>query len=173
MSNRRTWILLGLVLAAALFRLVNTGLPNISPVAAMALLGGAYLTDRRLAVLAPLAAMLLSDWFIGFHDTMWAVYLGLALTAGIGMWVGRHRTAGAITAGSLAGSTVFFLLTNFAVWFGSGYYPQTWDGFVLCYTMAIPFFHYSLAGDLAFTALLVGGFEWASRRFPSLAIGRV
>jgi hypothetical protein len=75
----------------------------------------------------------------------------------------------AITAGSLTGSIVFFVITNFAVWLGSGYYPQTLSGLLTSYTLAIPFFHYTLLGDLFFNAVLFGAVSWLTSRYPELA----
>lgn len=169
MPSNRHLFLFAIILVAALFRLIGTGLPNVSPVAAIALLGGAYFTNKSWAFIATFAVMLLSDAILGFHDTMWAVYLSFALIVGIGFVVGRNRSPLAITAGSLSGSIVFFVITNFAVWLGSGYYPQTITGLLTSYTMAIPFFHYTLLGDLLFNAVLFSTVSWLTSRYPELA----
>lgn len=169
MPSNRHLFLFAVILIAALFRLIGTGLPNVSPVAAIALLGGAYFSNKTWAFVATFGVMLLSDAILGFHDTMWAVYLSFALIIGIGFLVGRNRSPQAIMAGSLTGSILFFLITNFAVWLGSGYYPQTVTGLLTSYTMAIPFFHYTLLGDLFFNAVLFGAVSWLTSRFPELA----
>ena len=62
--NKRSTLLVGIVVAAALARLVPHP-PNVTPIAAMALLGGACFGNRKLAYLLPLAAMLLSDLVLG------------------------------------------------------------------------------------------------------------
>src|ERR1035438_6075539 len=64
----------GLILAAAFTRLIPH-YPNFTAVGAIALFGGAYLPNRKLAFAVPFVAMLLTDLIIGFHHTMWAVYL--------------------------------------------------------------------------------------------------
>lgn len=169
MPYNRHLLLFAIILIAALFRLIGTGLPNVSPVAAIALLGGAYFTNKSWAFIATFGVMLLSDAILGFHDTMWAVYLSFALIIGIGFVVGRTRSPMAIAAGSLTGSILFFLITNFAVWLGSGYYPQDLTGLLTSYTLAIPFFHYTLLGDLFFNAVLFGAVTWITSRYPELA----
>ena len=45
--------------------------------------------------------------------------------------------------GVLSGAILFFILTNFGVW-SLGSYGYAFDGLVLCYILAIPFFSYSL-----------------------------
>src|SRR5712691_6539722 len=64
MNNRRI-VLTAIVLAAAFSRLVPHP-PNVTPIAAMALFGGAYLANRKFAYLLPLAATLLSDVVLGY-----------------------------------------------------------------------------------------------------------
>lgn len=172
MPSTRFLILFAIILLAALFRIIGTGLPNVSPVAAIALLGGAYFPKKIWAFVATFAVMLLSDAIIGFHETMWAVYASFALIVGIGFIVSRNRTPLNVTAGSIAGSILFFVITNFAVWYGSGYYSQDMGGLLTSYILAIPFFHYTLLGDLFFTAVLFGTVEWLTSRFPKLAEAR-
>lgn len=170
MLNTRTLVLVGIVAAAALLRFLPHP-PNFVPIAAIALFGGAYFSDKRLALLLPLSIMLITDMLIGFHSTMWVVYLSFAAMVGIGTMVGKKVGFATVTAGALTGSVLFYLTTNFAVWaMGSGvFYPLTLEGLMMSYTAAIPFFHYSIAGDLFYSAILFGGFEFAKSRVPALA----
>jgi hypothetical protein len=158
------------VAAAAILRFLPHP-PNFVPIAAIALFGGAYFTDKRLALLLPLSIMVFTDMLIGFHSTMWVVYLSFAAMVGIGTLVGKRVGFATVTAGALSGSVLFYLTTNFAVWaMGSGmFYPLTIQGLMMSYTAAIPFFHYSIAGDLFYSAILFGGFEFAKSRIPALA----
>ncbi len=148
-----------LILGAASARLLPHP-PNVTPVMALALAGGIYL-DRRISLIVPVAAMVLSDTVLGFHAMMVWVYSAIALTVFIGTVVAKRKSIGSIVLGSLVGSLAFFLITNAAVWFhGNGtVYPMTLEGLALCYTAAIPFYRNSLLGDLMFTGLLVGLFE--------------
>ena len=80
-------VLAAMIVLAALSRLLPHP-PNFSPVEAMALFGGAWYASRRVALLVPLAAMLVSDlalaWVHGgqYLDYFtsagfWLVYLAL------------------------------------------------------------------------------------------------
>ena len=57
----------------------------------------------------------------------------------------------------------FFLISNFGVWILG--YPKNLEGLLLCYTMAIPFFGYSIAGDLFFGYLFK--FSFSPPKYPS------
>lgn len=167
MANRRIAILVALVAVAALFRLLPHP-PNFVPVAAMALFAGATFSDTRFAYLVPLAAMFLSDLILGLHAGMPVVYVSLAIT----VWIGTHLQGRArilrVGGAAVAGSVVFFVLTNFGVWLSSGMYPLSLEGLIACYVAAIPFFHNTLAGALFYSAVLFGAFAWLERRHPAL-----
>lgn len=133
--------------------------PNVAPVTAMALYGGAMLS-RRYAFAFPLLAMIIGDSIIGFYTAgiMAAVYGSFIISGAIGLWIRRQRSARRIAFGTLAASVQFFLLTNFAVWlFGQGtFYPHTWAGLSAAYVAALPFFRNTLAGDALYAAAFFG-----------------
>ncbi|HET6244560.1 MAG: hypothetical protein H0V01_08660 [Bacteroidetes bacterium] len=156
-----------LILVAALSRLLPHP-PNFTPVAAIALFGGAYLS-RKFALLIPIVAMLIADLFLGFHDTMWAVYLSLILITLIGLGLASRVKIVTVIGCSLVSSVLFFIVTNFAVWLGSPYYSQDISGLITCYISAIPFFNYTILGDLVYSGVLFTGFYLASLKFPKLA----
>lgn len=151
-----------MILAAAMSRLIPHP-PNFTPVAAMALVGGAYL-DKRFAFIVPVAAMALSDWFIGFHSLMPFVYVSFLITGLVGLWVARRQSAVTVVGASLVSSLLFFVVTNGGVWIlSTSLYPKTLDGLVACYIAAIPFFRNALIGDLLYTVILFGLFEGVRR----------
>jgi len=148
-----------LVLAAALSRLIPHP-ANFTPIAAMALAGGVYF-EKRYSFIIPLAALLISDIFIGFHNTMIFVYGSFILIGFLGLWLKSHKQIMPIFGVTLLSSILFFIITNFGVWITGGgwFYPKTWQGLIECYTLAIPFFKNSLIGDMVYTVVLFGLFE--------------
>ena len=161
-----------MVIAAAFVRLIPHP-PNFAPIAAMALFGGAYFSKKWAAFIIPLAAMFVTDLFLGFHAAMWAVYLGFALIVVLGMAMIRQKKIGNIFFASVSASVSFFMISNFGVWISTPYYAKTVAGLVACYTAAIPFFHQTLLGDLFFVAILFGLYELARTKFPQLAQSKV
>src|SRR6266852_5359920 len=167
MFRPRLAALISIVMAAALSRLIPHP-PNMTSVAAVALFGGAYFSDRRLAFLVPLAALFLSDLVLGFYDHMEVVYSSFALIVCVGLWLQKNRSALHIACAALVSSVLFFLLTNFGVWAFDSLYPRTLDGLIACYVAAIPFFRNTLQGDILYTLILFGGFALLERRFSVL-----
>lgn len=157
-------LLIAIISTAALARLLPHP-PNVAPIAAMALFGGAYAHNKRLAFLVPLLAMLASDLFIGFHREMLPVYVSFLLITCIGLALRGRMGVGAVAGASMASSVLFFLISNAGVWAVSTHFPKTAEGLLACYAVALPFFRNTLLGDLFFTGLLFGGYALLERRF--------
>lgn len=168
MNSRQNLIVAGLILVAIVCRLLPHP-PNFAPVAAIALFGGAVFTKRWMAFAIPLGIMLISDLIIGFHSLLPVIYILFALTVGIGFLLRNKIRMVNVIGASLAASILFFLGSNFAVWYGSGFYTQDLSGLLTCYTMAIPFFHNTLLGDLFYSGVLFGAWTWYRERTPELA----
>lgn len=171
----RSLVLMAIIAGAIGVRLFMHFFPgvlpwNFSPVLAVALFGGACFSDRRLAMLVPLAIMFVADLIIGLYSMMPVIYLCLAATVLLGSGLLRGRLGVLRVAAAAAGSaTGFYLVTNFAVWLTSGMYPLTGTGLMASYAAGLPFYQYgSLPGTLLWSAILFGGFALLAHRFPLL-----
>ncbi len=147
------FISIGLVILGSSARLLPHP-ANFTPLAAIAIFGGLYL-PKKLAILVPLSAMLISDTIIGFYSwkIMLVVYLSFALTGYVSTKI--HDSFRSILSVTLAGSILFYLSTNAAVWVFGTMYTHDFSGLLESYTMALPFFRNSLLGDLFYTGILV------------------
>ena len=174
-------VLAGLVLVAALTRLLPHP-PNFSPVEAIALFGGAYFAARRWAIIVPLVAMMISDFALGLMNGgtymdyfvsahFLAVYACIVLCTVLGFGLRRRVTAARVLTYSIAGSVMFFLITNFSVWATASpldVNPACTIGLGACYAAAIPFFQWTVLGTLFYGAMLFGGFALLRRQLPVL-----
>ncbi len=165
-----------LVLLGAFSRLLPHP-PNFAALGAVALFAGARL-PRRLAWAVPLSAMALSDLAIdlgtgrpAFTPVRLAVYGALAVIVALGRLAAAQAPPVRLAALSVAGSWLFYLVTNFAVWIQFDTYPPTAAGLAACYIAAIPWFWNTLAGDLVATAALFGLDALSRRRIARGAAG--
>jgi len=167
MNKNRYFVLAGMVIAAAVARLLPHPW-NFTPIGAMALFGGAQFVSKRTAFLFPLTALFLGDLVLGLHQLMPFVYGCFALTVCLGFWVRHQRNAGRIVAASLVSSLLFFLVTNFGVWAFLGTYSMNGTGLIECYLAGVPFLRNGLFGDLFYSGMLFGGLALLERRFSFL-----
>ena len=54
---------------------------------------------------------------------------------------------------SIFSASIFFFLTNLTVWAFGELYPLNFEGLILCYVMAIPFFTNTLISTILFSGL--------------------
>jgi hypothetical protein len=181
----RTGVLVAMIAFAVAVRLLIYFVPgalpyNFTPVEAIALFGGAYFADKRLAVIVPLAAMLLADtviattlpanWLRDWLGTVPAVYACIALTTFGGFALRNRVSALLVGIGAFASAVLFFVVTNFATWLtahaGGG--DACTQGLADCYVAGIPFFRGTLVGTLFWSVVLFGGFELLRRRWTAL-----
>ena len=55
--------------------------------------------------------------------------------------------------GAVMGAFIFFLITNFGVW-SYGSYGYSIEGFMLCYSLALPFFGNTLISTIIFSVII-------------------
>ena len=159
--SKKQIVIISFIAIAAIFRLLPH-LPNVTPVTAMALFSGAYFTNKKFAFVVPLIAMFLSDIFLGFSTISLFVYAAFILVSYIGL---KSKKINIKTI--LISSLSFFIITNFGVWLLV--YPNSIDGLLECYTLAIPFFRNSLIGDFFFAGVMYFGFEFVSKKYLKVA----
>ncbi|PIZ68170.1 hypothetical protein COY12_00625, partial [Candidatus Roizmanbacteria bacterium CG_4_10_14_0_2_um_filter_33_96] len=98
------------ILLAVVARLIPHA-PNFVPIGGLALFSGANFKNR-IALLIPLAAMFISDIFLGFHSTIPYVYVSFIIIALIGGLIKTNKWQ-SLALASLTSSVLFFLITNF------------------------------------------------------------
>ena len=135
----------------AIYRLIPHP-PNFTPIIAFALVGPLLLKNRIYGLSIPIFAMFISDIVIGFHSYQIVIYLTLISISLLSPIKKSYYQHG---AGALIASLWFFITTNFAVWIIWDYYPKTFEGLVLCYTMAIPFFQNTIMSTFFFTVIIL------------------
>ncbi len=171
-SKRLTF---GLTLLSALGRLIPHA-PNVTPLGGSCLFAGSRISGLW-AYLFPLAVMIATDPIVGHaggarSGYSWGSPVIYACFM-INVWIGRRmlRNVTPVRVGTAAFlcSLQFFLLTNLAHWLGPDArldpgYSANLSGLLSCYTLALPFWGRTLAGDLFYSGALFGLYELLSRR---------
>ena len=172
------WILAAMIVLACLSRLLPHP-PNFSPIAAVALFGGAFFANRGLAVFVPLAALFASDvilavgagglysGYIGSTGQM-LVYAATALISVIGFSLRKNQRSLPVIGAGLVGTAMFFLITNFGAFLSDPNYPKTLAGLGAAYVAGIPFLKWSVISTMMFSAILFGGFQLLRQKNPAL-----
>jgi len=136
---------LGLIL---LYRLIPHP-PNFTPVIAMALYLPIFFGLWSIPFL--LLAFAITDYFIGFHSLLIWTWGSLALVGLFSQYV-KNILSRLFT--TFLGAIIFFIISNFGVWYSGGLYDHTLEGLIKCYIMALPFFTNTLLSTIIFALLI-------------------
>lgn len=192
LSKNTVLVVVLLVLVAAIYRVFPNRPFGFAPQMALALFGGAMISDKKWAFILPLVALFVSDLFYqglyaaglspipGFYGGQWMVYSCFMLVTLFGFLM-KNVNWKSIIGFSFSGSMLFFLSSNFLVWLGGGGLnrPKTFDGLLMCYGDALAFYRdYGVIhgfagnfaiGDLFFSFLLFGSYFLLKKSTPALA----
>lgn len=160
-----------LVIAAASTRALPYLIPhiwNFTAVGALAIFAGALFSNKRLAFIMPLAAMAISDLFIGNGFSL-LVYLGFTAMVACGFLLREKVNVTNVALASFISASVFYLITNFAFFYPISLYPHNISGVLTSYAAGLPFFRNMLVGNLVFSAVLFSSFYLLAKRYPALA----
>ncbi len=175
---RRLLLIVTLILGAAFSRLIPHW-PNFTPIAAIAIFGGATFSKKSMAWLIPFFALFLSDLILGFHhiSTMIAVYFSFFLISGIGILIRQNKSIFNISIAVFASSILFFLITNFAAWLSMPFYEKSFSGLISAYIAGIAFFNQAgmgvsffineMMGTAFYCSVLFGSFYLLEKNYPA------
>ena len=122
--------------------------PNFTSLLALSFYVPAFFGVKFIPIL--ILSFIITDFFIGFHSLTFFTWgsvllIGLLSKYFIGSLIKR-------ISGALLGAVIFFIITNFGVW-SLGSYGYSLEGFITCFTLAIPFFSYSLISTFIFSGI--------------------
>jgi len=143
-------VFLGIFVALAASRFIPHP-PNFTSLLALSFYIPALIGIRYLPAL--IMSFVITDFVIGFHGTTlftWGSVVVIAL--GSKFFISSIFTR---ISGALLGACLFFIITNFGVW-SLGSYGYTLEGLFMCYTLAIPFFAYTMISTFMFSAIIEG-----------------
>jgi hypothetical protein len=179
------WAFALLLITAALYRLIPARPAGFAPQMAMAIFGGAMISDKKWAIILPVLSLFISDLIfhflslagltdmLGFYGGQWAIYLVFVLLTLFGSLMKRKNLLN-IAAFSISGSIIFFILSNFITWItGYGFArPLTFEGLMLCYGDAIAYYRSGglihgfagnfILGDMIWSFILFGAYFLAT-----------
>jgi len=150
-------VFIGIFLALAASRFIPHP-PNFTSLLALSFYIPALLGVRYLPAL--IASFILTDLVIGFHGVTLFTW-GSVIFIGLGSRFFLKNIYSRV-AGSLLGACLFFIVTNFGVW-SLGSYGYTLEGLMMSYTLAIPFFTYTIISTFVFSGIIEGIYKLTSK----------
>ena len=158
--NKRNIIMFVVLIAIGVFGRLLPHAWNFTPLIATTIFAGVYL-GKKYAFFLPIVTMLISDIFIGFYDPkiMLSVYFSFAVAGLIGYRFAKNKKINNLALSAFVSSTIFFLVTNAAVWLFGTMYVSGFQGLIQSYLAGLPFYRNMMLGDITYTLILFGTYE--------------
>ena len=137
--------------------------PNFTPILGMAFFAGAVFDKKIYSYCIPILAMLISDLYLGFHAGMPIIYFAICVCILIGTFFHSKLNLTTSFLGISAGVISFYLISNFAVWYGSGMYASDLNGLITCYIMALPFLQNTILSSAIYGIAAFGAYRLAEK----------
>jgi hypothetical protein len=134
-----------------------------TPTAAATIFAGMYFSRLAIAGLVPIAILAISDLLLPAHNSlpvMLATYSVMTAPVALGrllrteQCVSKLAVTGRWVLCGLLPATLFWLVSNFAVWGFQSDYERSLAGLIQCYGAAVPFYRWMLAGDVFYIGVL-------------------
>ena len=153
LSKDTLFIILVLFVTAALYRLIPFRPAGFAPQVALAIFGGALIKDKKWALTLPILSLFISDLIFqglflaglveikGIYAGQWQLYVCFLAITTFGFLMKKINLKNTLIF-SGAGSVIFFIISNFAVWLGGGGFarPKTFEGLQYTYFDALIFY---------------------------------
>src|SRR5215212_1826838 len=145
-----------------------------TPTAAAAIFAGLYFSRVAIAFLVPIAILAISDLLLPAYNSIPVMIATYAVMI-VPVWLGRmqrdeRQRSRAIMRWALFGllpATLFYFVSNFAVWAFQSDYEKSLAGLARCYWAAVPFYRWMLTGDVFYLTILLGCLAIAGVTNPS------
>jgi|SRR5690606_3631286 len=165
MNNKKFPIIAIILIALAVglrIVLLENYLYNFAPLVAIGLFSGSIIKDAKWAFIVAILSQFIVDVYFqlftnvpGFYGlSQIFTYAGLLAATGLGRLM-ADRKAMSVVGFTVAGSLLFFVLSNFGVW-ASGVYGYTGASFINTFILGLPFLKNAMMADMMASGILFG-----------------
>ena len=170
-SNNITWLAITLIVFAIISRIIPHEY-NFAPFGAISLFAAAYFANKSSGIIITVLASWISgiilnnfiytglyDHFVIIDENIFwqSISYSFIVLAGKQIFNKEVKITNVIM-GALLSSIIFFTITNFGFWTSGLVHPKNFDGLILCFRDALPFYRATLLGDLFYSTALFGSY---------------
>ena len=169
-SLKKNYLVVMPLLFIMIFSRFITIIPNFTPLISLILFIPLVLKEKRLAIILIVITQLFADIFIGFYDTMtfvYGTYMFIVLLAFKYMIAINFYK---VLSSSVVASIIFYITTNFGVWYAMDLYPATTSGLISCYIAGIPFLKSMTLSTVIFSTTLFVLFKVVKKLRPDFIL---
>ena len=130
---------------------VFSDIPNFTPTLSLIIFASYYFRNLTISSSIVLLSQIVSDIFIGFYSYIFFVYGSFLVIIYIAPIIMKKLTSMSVLVTSVISPSIFFIISNFGVWFAGSLYTKDLNGLIECYVAGLPFYDESLLSTILFS----------------------
>lgn len=130
---------------------VFSDIPNFTPTLSLIIFASYYFRNLTISSSIVLLSQIVSDIFIGFYSYIFFVYGSFLVIIYIAPIIMKKLTTMSVLVTSVISPSIFFIISNFGVWFAGSLYTRDLNGLIECYVAGLPFYDESLLSTILFS----------------------
>lgn len=130
---------------------VFSDIPNFTPTLSLIIFASYYFRNLTISSSIVLLSQIVSDIFIGFYSYIFFVYGSFLVIIYIAPIIMKKLTTMSVLVTSVISPSIFFIISNFGVWFAGSLYTKDLNGLIECYVAGLPFYDESLLSTILFS----------------------
>ena len=130
---------------------VFSDIPNFTPTLSLIIFASYYFRNLTISSSIVLLSQIVSDIFIGFYSYIFFVYGSFLVIIYIAPIIMKKLTTMSVLVTSVISPSIFFIISNFGVWFAVSLYTKDLNGLIECYVAGLPFYDESLLSTILFS----------------------
>ena len=130
---------------------VFSDIPNFTPTLSLIIFASYYFRNLTISSSIVLLSQIVSDIFIGFYSYIFFVYGSFLVIIYIVPIIMKKLTTMSVLVTSVISPSIFFIISNFGVWFAGSLYTRDLNGLIECYVAGLPFYDESLLSTILFS----------------------
>ena len=147
-------MLTGFFLALLILSRLLVEVPNFTPTISLIIFASLFIRNNYAVMLVVVCSQLISDYFLGFYQSMFFVYVSYILIGVYSLYFLKRISYLPILLISISAPIFFYIVTNFGVWFTMDLYSPTSKGLINSYVAGIPFLKYSVLSTIIYSSTI-------------------
>ena len=147
-------MLTGIFLVLLILSRLLVEVPNFTPTISLIIFASLFIRNNYAIMLIVVCSQLISDYFLGFYQSMFFVYISYILIGVYSLYFLKRISYLPILLISISAPIFFYIVTNFGVWFTMDLYSPTSKGLINSYVAGVPFLKSSVLSTIIYSSTI-------------------
>tara|TARA_Y100000996_G_scaffold415255_1_gene408966 strand:+ start:7457 stop:7984 length:528 start_codon:yes stop_codon:yes gene_type:complete len=154
LQNRKESITIIIFILLLVLSRIIVEIPNFTPTVALIMFASVLLKDKLSFIVCVIFSQIISDAYLGFYDGMLFTYLAYLIIGFATSGLVKELKFSKILFMAVVSPVLFFLITNFGVWYSMDLYQPSFEGLTHSYVAGIPFLKMTMTATILYSVTI-------------------